>query len=413
MAWTIPDDGEGANVIQSIVFQEYLDVLVAGVSGVDCVLSGCAVTAQGSPDMTCAVASGTALSNGIQRSVSGGNVTFGTADATNPRIDLVVVDSSGTKAVRAGTAAEWPKPPTRTANDVVLAAVLVLAGGTTIATNQIVDLRVLREYLINLPVSDDGAALGSTSLKWSDLFLASGAVLNFNNGNVTVTHAAGVLTVAGGGVKLAAGTTTLAPLQLQSGTNLTTQLAGAVEFDGKRFMGTAVVGDRGVIPTELFRVLLSDATGSDTASAQPWFPSNGAVAVQGSTCYRFQGAFSSRRTAGSTSHTTGISFGGTATITAIGYHVEVKEGDAATISDSDLIAIQTASDTNIKAASTSTTENIVLMVWGHVWINAGGTLIPQFKYSAAPGGAPTIEVGTYFRLAPIGDNAITSMGTWS
>lgn len=47
-----------------------------------------------------------------------------------------------------------------------------------------------------LPSASDGAALGSTSLMWSDLFLASGAVINFNNGNYTLTHAAGILTAS-------------------------------------------------------------------------------------------------------------------------------------------------------------------------------------------------------------------------
>lgn len=46
------------------------------------------------------------------------------------------------------------------------------------------------------PTSSDGAALGSTTQMWSDLFLASGAVINFNNGNATMTHAAGSLTTA-------------------------------------------------------------------------------------------------------------------------------------------------------------------------------------------------------------------------
>lgn len=44
------------------------------------------------------------------------------------------------------------------------------------------------------PISSDGATLGTSSLMWSDLFLASGAVINFNNGNATVTHSAGLLT---------------------------------------------------------------------------------------------------------------------------------------------------------------------------------------------------------------------------
>ncbi len=48
-----------------------------------------------------------------------------------------------------------------------------------------------------IPQASDGAALGSTANMWSDLFLASGAVVNFNSGNVTLTHAAGSLTVAG------------------------------------------------------------------------------------------------------------------------------------------------------------------------------------------------------------------------
>jgi hypothetical protein len=48
-----------------------------------------------------------------------------------------------------------------------------------------------------LPTADDGAALGSTTKEWSDLFVASGAVLNFNNGNYTVTHSAGLLTFSG------------------------------------------------------------------------------------------------------------------------------------------------------------------------------------------------------------------------
>lgn len=55
------------------------------------------------------------------------------------------------------------------------------------------------------PDADDGAALGTTALKWSDLFLASGGVINFNNGNVTLTHSAGTLTLAGGGLTVATG----------------------------------------------------------------------------------------------------------------------------------------------------------------------------------------------------------------
>ena len=48
------------------------------------------------------------------------------------------------------------------------------------------------------PVSSDGNALGTTALMWADLFLASGGVINLNNGDVTVTHSANNIAVAGG-----------------------------------------------------------------------------------------------------------------------------------------------------------------------------------------------------------------------
>src|SRR5690242_12863851 len=109
MALTIPDKGEGANDIQSIFFQEYLDAIMAGIAGSECVLVGCGVTANN--NMAPSVAKGAVLSQGVLFPVTAGTVTIGTADATNPRIDLIVVNSSGTKAVRAGTAAAAPKPP--------------------------------------------------------------------------------------------------------------------------------------------------------------------------------------------------------------------------------------------------------------------------------------------------------------
>lgn len=140
--FTIPDKGEGDNDIQSILFQEYIETLVAGIDGMDCVLSGLAVT--GGADMTPAVAKGAVLTNGILKAVAAADVTIGTAHATNPRIDLIVVDSSGSLAVRAGTAAAAPKPPARSANDVVIAAVFVPANDTAIATSQITDMRVMR-----------------------------------------------------------------------------------------------------------------------------------------------------------------------------------------------------------------------------------------------------------------------------
>jgi len=56
------------------------------------------------------------------------------------------------------------------------------------------------------PGKNEGTALGTNSLMWSDLFLASGAVMNFNNGNVTITHSTNTLTVAAATVAFTAST---------------------------------------------------------------------------------------------------------------------------------------------------------------------------------------------------------------
>jgi hypothetical protein len=44
------------------------------------------------------------------------------------------------------------------------------------------------------PTTNDGLALGTSALSYADLFLASSGVINFNNGNATLTHSAGLLT---------------------------------------------------------------------------------------------------------------------------------------------------------------------------------------------------------------------------
>jgi hypothetical protein len=47
------------------------------------------------------------------------------------------------------------------------------------------------------PAANDGAALGISGTAWSDLFLASGGVVNWNAGDVTLTHSSNALSFAG------------------------------------------------------------------------------------------------------------------------------------------------------------------------------------------------------------------------
>jgi len=142
--FTLPDKGEGQNDIQSILCQEYLDVIVAGIAGIDYVVSGGVVTAQGTPNQTVAVAAANVISNSQPFTVgASASVAVSAADATFARLDLVVINNAGAIAVRAGTAAAAPKPPARSANDVVLAVLFIPAADTTIDATAITDLRMV------------------------------------------------------------------------------------------------------------------------------------------------------------------------------------------------------------------------------------------------------------------------------
>lgn len=230
--WSVPDKGTAQNDIQSIMFHEYLDVLVAGINGVDAVLSGGACTAQGSPDMTVAVSKAGTLSNQVMKATAAANATIGTADATNPRIDLVVINSSGAIATRAGTAAAAPKPPARTANDVVLCAVYVPANDTTISSDQITDLRVLRT---NGPIM----VYRTTSAETTNTTAGAIEVLNKANSGVTVPNGlfttGKILRVRIGGDMLWNNTTpTVRVAVLYGGTTMFSDISGATTNDTDR-----------------------------------------------------------------------------------------------------------------------------------------------------------------------------------
>lgn len=157
MAFTIESNDTSFNVNQSRLYETDISILVAALAGTG-VVTGCAVTAQGSPDMTLAIAVGTIQpSSGVAAvAVTAGNVTIGAADGTNPRIDLVSASAAGVKTVTAGTAAALPKPPALPAEHVALAFCYVPATDTTMATNQITDKRC-----VVVPVaSSGGGALG-------------------------------------------------------------------------------------------------------------------------------------------------------------------------------------------------------------------------------------------------------------
>ena len=91
-----------------------------------------------------------------------------------------------------------------------------------------------------LPSANDGAALGASGTAWADLFLASGAVINFNAGNATITHSAGALNIGVTSILPAVDNTTnlgssakgWSAVHITPGGSLGIGLAGLISFDG-------------------------------------------------------------------------------------------------------------------------------------------------------------------------------------
>ena len=87
-----------------------------------------------------------------------------------------------------------------------------------------------------LPSTNDSAALGVSGTAWADLFLASGGVINFNAGNYTLTHSAGVLT-ANGALSIGTGNAlTAGTIELGAATDTTISrgAAGFIAVEGNR-----------------------------------------------------------------------------------------------------------------------------------------------------------------------------------
>lgn len=149
MALTIPAEASALYAPQSAADNVDFAALVAG-AGWNGVVTGCAVTAQGSPNMTVAVAAGTVAINGSLVSVSAvASLAIGAASAADRR-DIVVVSNLGVVSVVAGTAAgavngatqvgsRDPGKPAIPANSVILAEVYVAANTTSIAAGNITD----------------------------------------------------------------------------------------------------------------------------------------------------------------------------------------------------------------------------------------------------------------------------------
>jgi hypothetical protein len=212
-------------------------------------------------------------------------------------------------------------------------------------------------------------------------------------------------------VILPAGTTTLAPLDFTSGTNLSTPLAGAMEYDGKVSYFTPQGTQRGIVPGMQYYCLQSGYSFTSGTTSVALYGVG--VTLSSSTVYAFEGLFVLYR-ATSTTSIARLNFAGTATLNNILYQTHsVFNPDTIPQVDSNnnMAVINTAAVTPISISASVNT--ITAFISGTVSVNAGGTFIPQYSQSAN-GGTTTNQAGSYFRIYPIGaSGSNVNVGTWA
>ena len=201
-----------------------------------------------------------------------------------------------------------------------------------------------------------------------------------------------------------------------SSTSLGTASAGTIEYDGSVPYFTPSGTQRGIIPGMQYYQLNSANAGANVTTAQNVFGVG--ATLSSSTVYAFEAYYGFTKTSGSTTHNFQLLFGGTATLNSCLYFFLRSQS---TSSFTDVSAtnemggfIQVATATTLYLNYSSAFAYSTILLKGTVSVNAGGTFIPQYILSAAPGGAYTTAAGSYFLIYPIGaSGANINVGTWA
>jgi hypothetical protein len=202
-------------------------------------------------------------------------------------------------------------------------------------------------------------------------------------------------------------------LALLSATLDASPAVGREEYDGLAFYQTPVALGRGVSPSVYFTSNVADFTMANSSSAQsPFEAARDVLTLTGATTYEMEGQVTITGMGGTT-RTTALEFdAGGATLTSIYYEATIATGAANTVStvfNSFTAVAATAQVLN----ATVTTAAMTIRWKGLVRVNAGGTFIPQIKFSADPTGTILCKKDSYFKIWAIGSNTVGSVGNWA
>lgn len=304
------------------------------------------------------------------------------------------------------------------------------------------------------PANDNQADLGTSGQRWKNLY-AVGAILNGltlsgasspitlngsvgTSGQVLTSAGAGATptwtTVSGGSftggtltsdLVLAAGSTTVEPLTFQSNSSTPTTTSGAMDYDGTVFYSTSNTNPGRGLNTQNYYYASSADYGPDfstSASVQSMLgTSTRGITVAAGTTYEYefyatvQHQYVTNTGITGTYQITSTTVSGSPTV-AVVHQIDYGSNTTSFTTATTLSTIRTTGSVVFSAAISSGSRYNFIRAKGVIRVTGTGTtkIYPGLSLSAASGdNVWNIQNGLVFKLTPIGNGTVTTVGAWA
>lgn len=166
---------------------------------------------------------------------------------------------------------------------------------------------------------------------------------------------------------------------------------------------------------DLIHVLASAHAGANVNTAQDLFPLD--ITLDANSVYQYELVFSQVKSAGATAHRMRYLFDGTVGVTTIhrNFYMSWDVGSSTAASSLSWAGFY---GTTAEREFTNDMTNAGISTWmqerGVIITSTAGTFIPQYRLTAAPGGAYSTRAGSYFRLRKVGAaGGDIAVGPWA
>lgn len=400
--------------------------ITLGSAGTATTIKTLATTGSASGNLT--ISTGDTTSSGasgnITVDVGNGATSDGTISIGNTYASAITIGRAGITTTIAGTLSATVPTATNANNinitttdgntsDTTLYPVLVAANTTG---NQAPHTDVSG---ITYNSSSNELATGSISLTGD---------IAVNGGDITTTATALTLNAT---LKPRTGhATNGAPIQFTSGANLTTPVAGALEFDGKAmYITPSATPGRALIPSYFYKVLSADNTSLINVSpgvptTYSAFGTNG-IQLESGVAYEVEMLLMMQASAASNSCTLVISPGAppavtTATPSSSQLYFDYSASTTVMTNAAATSAVMRTGTTTFPALNTITiatgaTQYIKAFMKGVVRITTAGYFTMRLAFTPTSPGTVTgtIYAGSYIKIIPIGIEGVTDVGIWA